>query len=73
MKTNLPTQTLAVSREFEIRCNVHESALPYWQGRIETLLHHGENQENTLAVVTVEMVSHLISRSLTGSRDKRKS
>ena len=74
MRTQSTTTEIdAVSASFSTRCNVQETALPYWRGRIETHLAQGHTGTSTLALCTVEMVSHLITRTLTGTRDKRQS
>ena len=66
--------TLAqLASAFALRVNMHASALPYWHSRIETLTYQGESADNSLALCTVEFVTHLIKRSLTGARDKRQS
>jgi hypothetical protein len=73
MKTSFSRKQRAVSRALTVRLNVHSAALPYWEKRIEFHLYHGKSAASTLSLVTVEFVTNLIARSLTGAKDKRQS
>lgn len=57
----------------QAQCNLSPASLDYWFARVEFHLYHRESVESTLALCTVEFVSNLIVRSLTGARDKKQS
>jgi hypothetical protein len=72
MKTQ-PNDTHAAFAAFSSRVNLSENhGGEYWRNRLEIHLSK-ESTENAIALATVEFVANLVSRSLTGTRDKRQS